>query len=114
MTLRQVLEADTTVDPRRYFKAIARTINNPWDIAVGADLAFPGVAGKRTAKVRLVNAYLPRMGAAAELDGELTRALTRVLGLKDEPAGLMRPDRMLRVLRGNLRRRKATVRAARA
>ena len=28
----------------------------------------------------------------------------RVIGLKDRPEGLMRPDRMLRVLRGNLRR----------
>ena len=29
-------------------------------IAVGADLAFPQVTGKRPAKVRLVNAYMPR------------------------------------------------------
>jgi 2-polyprenyl-6-methoxyphenol hydroxylase-like FAD-dependent oxidoreductase len=100
MTLRQALEAGTIDQPRRYFKAIARTINNPWDIAVGGDLAFPVVAGKRTSKVRMVNAYLPRVCAAAEHDDVLAKALTMVFGLKDQPQGLMRPDRMLRVLRG--------------
>jgi len=29
--------------------------------------------------------------------------MIRVIGLKDRPEGLMRPDRVLRVLRGNLR-----------
>ena len=72
-----------------------------WDIAVGADLAFPQVPGKRPAKVRLVNAYLPRLHAAAR-DQELAAALVRVIGLKDRPEGLLRPDRMLRVLYGNL------------
>lgn len=100
MTLRQALKAGTIDQPRRYFKAIARTVNNPWDIAVGGDLAFPAVAGKRTPKVRMVNAYLPRVCAVAEHDDVLAKALTMVFGLKDQPQGLMRPDRMLRVLRG--------------
>jgi hypothetical protein len=34
-------------------------IDIPWEIAVSADLAFPGVAGHRSTKVRLVNTYLP-------------------------------------------------------
>jgi hypothetical protein len=52
---------------------------------------------------RLINAYLPRMGAAAERDGTLAKSLTLVFGLKNQPQGLLRPDRMLRVLLGNLR-----------
>jgi 2-polyprenyl-6-methoxyphenol hydroxylase-like FAD-dependent oxidoreductase len=104
LALRRLLAAGAAGNPRRYFKAIARTADVPWDIAVGADLAFPGVCGKRTAKVRLVNAYLPRVCAAAEEDGVLAGSVMRVLGLKDRPEGLLRPDRALRVLRGNLRR----------
>jgi hypothetical protein len=65
-------------------------------------LAFPAVEGKRTAKVRMVNAYLPSLCAAAEKDPELAKALIRVFGLKDQPQGLMRPDRALRVIRANL------------
>ena len=105
LTLRQVLQAGMIDQPLRYFKAIARTINNPWDIAVGADLAFPGVEGKRPAMVRMINSYMPRLCAAAEHDRKLAKALILVFGLKDSPQGLMRPDRMLRVLTGNLRHR---------
>jgi 2-polyprenyl-6-methoxyphenol hydroxylase-like FAD-dependent oxidoreductase len=102
MTLRRLLARDARPDARRYFRAIATAIDVPWDIAVGADLAFPQVPGKRSAKVRLVNAYLPRLHAAAAHDDALAAAMIRVIGLKDRPEGLLRPDRVLRVLRGNL------------
>lgn len=104
LALRRHIGAGTADTPSRFFKDIAAVIDIPWDIAVGADLAFPQVPGPRPAKVRLVNAYPPRLHAAAAGDGELALAMIRVIGLKDRPEGLMRPDRMLRVLRGNLRR----------
>jgi 2-polyprenyl-6-methoxyphenol hydroxylase-like FAD-dependent oxidoreductase len=102
MALRGLLARSAAPDARRYFRAIAAAIDVPWDIAVGSDLAFPQVPGKRTAKVRLVNAYLPRLHAAAAHDEALAAAMIRVIGLKDRPEGLLRPDRVLRVLRGNL------------
>jgi 2-polyprenyl-6-methoxyphenol hydroxylase-like FAD-dependent oxidoreductase len=83
---------------RRYFQAIAKLVNAPWDITTGADLAFPGVEGRRTAKVRLVNAYVPRLHAAATTDRTLAAAFVRVTGLLDRPEALLRPDRALRVL----------------
>ncbi len=104
MTLRRLLAAGSADDPRRYFKAIAAAIDVPWDIAVGADLAFPGVPGRRSAKVRVVNRYLPKLHAAAAHDVAPARSLIRVIGLQDRPEGLIRPDRALRVLYGNLRR----------
>jgi 2-polyprenyl-6-methoxyphenol hydroxylase-like FAD-dependent oxidoreductase len=104
MTLRGLLARDTVPDARRYFRAIAPAIDVAWDINVGTDLAFPEVPGKRSAKVRLVNAYLPRLHAAAAHDEALAAAFVRVIGLKDRPAGLLRPDRLLRVLRGNIGR----------
>jgi hypothetical protein len=102
MTLRGLLARDAVPDARRYFRAITHAIDIPWDIVVSSDLAFPEVPGKRTAKVRLANAYLPRLHAAADRDEALALSMIRVIGLKDSPAGLLRPDRMLRVLRGNL------------
>lgn len=97
--LHRLLTRGRMPQPRRYFRAIARTINTPWDIAVGADLAFPKVPGARTAKIRLVNSYLPKLHAAATTDIMLGRAFVRVLGMMDRPEGLLRPDRVLRVLR---------------
>jgi 2-polyprenyl-6-methoxyphenol hydroxylase-like FAD-dependent oxidoreductase len=106
MTLRGLLASQALPDARRYFRAITRVIDAAWDIAAGADLAFPQVPGKRSAKVRLVNAYMPRLHAAAAHDQALAAALVRVIGLKDRPEGLLRPDRLLRVLSGNLASRR--------
>jgi hypothetical protein len=55
------------------------------------------VAGTRTAKVWLANAYLPRLHAAAAHDTNLAAAFVRVVGLLAEPETLLRPDRVLRV-----------------
>jgi hypothetical protein len=104
LALRRFLAEGPDRPARRFFRSISAAIDVPWDIAVGGDLAFPQVPGRRPAKVRMVNAYLARLQTAAEHDGELARSLVRVIGLKDRPETLMRPGRMLRVLRGNLRR----------
>ncbi|HEX2290320.1 MAG TPA: hypothetical protein VHH53_09030, partial [Pseudonocardiaceae bacterium] len=63
----------------------------------------PGVPGRRSTKVRMVNAYLPRLHAAASTDSSLGRAFMRVVGMLDRPEGLVRPDRALRVLWAHLR-----------
>ncbi len=97
MALRRLLARTPQPAPRQYFRLIAKTVDPPWDIAVGADLAFPDVPGTRTAKTRLVNAYLPRLQAAAAHDAPLSVAFARVLGLIDRPEGLLRPDRVVRV-----------------
>ena len=57
----------------------------PWDIAAGGDLVFPGVQGRRTAKVRLVSVYLARLHAAAAHDADLAGAFLRVAGLVASP-----------------------------
>ncbi|MGH3932726.1 MAG: FAD-dependent oxidoreductase, partial [Pseudonocardiaceae bacterium] len=80
-TLQRLLAQGRVPKPRRYFRAIARTVDTPWDIAVGADLAFPDVSGVRTAKIRMVNSYMPKLHAAAATDVTLGRAFVRVLGM---------------------------------
>lgn len=96
--LRRLLARGGVPEPLRYFRTIARVVDVPWDVAVGGDLAFPAVPGRRTARVRLVNAYLARLHAAAEHDAALATAFLRVVGMLDRPETLLRPDRMIRVL----------------
>ncbi|MGH3868097.1 MAG: FAD-dependent oxidoreductase [Pseudonocardiaceae bacterium] len=103
LALRRLLARGTEPASSEYFRAIAKTIDSPWDIAVGADLSFPGVPGTRTAKVRLVNTYLPRLHAATAHDVTLGAAFVRVVGLIEAPEALLRPDRMLRVWWANRR-----------
>lgn len=102
-TLRDMLRTGSPPESHQYFRRIAKVIDTPWEITVGADLAFPDVPGRRTVKVRMVNAYLPALHAAASADSSLARAMIRVIGMVDRPEGLLRPDRLLRVLWAHLR-----------
>lgn len=83
----------------RFFRQIARSIDAPWEISTSGDLGFPGVEGKRTAKVRIGNAYISRLHAAATNDPFVTGAFFRVAGLVDPPQALMRPRVIAHVLR---------------
>jgi len=84
--------------PRRFYRAAARTIDVPWDIAVGNDLRFPEVDGPRTARVRLVNRYVGRLQRVAGQDPAVARAFFAVGNLVAPPTSLLRPGIAMRVL----------------
>ncbi|SFW72443.1 NAD(P)/FAD-dependent oxidoreductase [Amycolatopsis australiensis] len=102
---------DGGVRPLRFFKEISPTIDVPWDISAGGDLAFPGVEGPRPLKVKMGNAYMAKLHSAATVDGRFTEAFFRSAGLVDPPAALMRPSLVVGVLRA-ARRAKAAERVA--
>jgi 2-polyprenyl-6-methoxyphenol hydroxylase-like FAD-dependent oxidoreductase len=93
---------------RRFFRRAARIIDIPWDIAVGGDLRMPQVPGARPLKVRVVNAYLARVFAAAAVDAEVGEAFLRVANTVDRPEALLRPAVALRVARAARRTRRPT------
>ncbi len=87
------------VRPLEFFREIRPIIDVPWETSAGADLAFPGVEGPRTLKVKLGNAYIGKLHTAAQQDGRFTKAFFRVAGLVDPPQALMRPSLIFGVLR---------------
>lgn len=99
LALREHLTADIAPPCRRVLRALARTIDGPWEMALGADLAVPGVEGPRTPRRRIAGAYVTRLQAAAAHDPGLARAFMRVTGLVDRPQAILRPAVALRVLR---------------
>ena len=103
VALRTALEDGGADLSRRFLRAATRLVDIPWDISVGADLRFPRVEGRRTARVRAVNGYLERLHVAAEHDPVVGRAFLRVINLLDTPERLMAPSVALRVLRGSRR-----------
>jgi 2-polyprenyl-6-methoxyphenol hydroxylase-like FAD-dependent oxidoreductase len=109
LALRRHVVGGAVLQPRRFFRDLARVVDVPWDIAVGGDLVFPGVPGRRTRKVRLINAYLARLHAAAAHDASLASAFLRVAGLVAPPQTLLGPRVAVRVLRGSLRPATGTV-----
>jgi 2-polyprenyl-6-methoxyphenol hydroxylase-like FAD-dependent oxidoreductase len=98
MTLRA--EVARGLDARRFFRAVKPFIDNPWQIATGGDLIFPGVEGPRPAMVRFVNRYLARLHAAAAHDEVLSTAFVTVANLLAAPPSLLRPGIAMRVWRG--------------
>lgn len=107
-TVRRHLMGGVVPRSRDVLRDIARTVDVPWDMAVGGDLAFPGVQGKRNAKVRFGNLYIPRVHAAAARDSKVATAFVRVSGLVAPPSALLRPGIVLRVLRHNMFRNSRT------
>jgi 2-polyprenyl-6-methoxyphenol hydroxylase-like FAD-dependent oxidoreductase len=86
----------------RVLRALARVIDAPWEMALGADLAVPGVDVRRTPRRRIAGAYVNRLQAAAAHDPALAQAFMRVTGLVDPPEALLRPTIALRLLRPRL------------
>jgi 2-polyprenyl-6-methoxyphenol hydroxylase-like FAD-dependent oxidoreductase len=96
--LRGLLADGRPLTWRRHFQAMAKAVDDPWTISTSNDLAFPGVTGRRTPLVRVVNAYLPRLHELGERDPEAAAAFLRVVGLLESPATMLRPGLALRVL----------------
>jgi hypothetical protein len=99
IALRDQLRPGPTPSTRSVLRALARAIDAPWELAIGADLSVPEVDGPRPLRRRVANQYVRRLQAAASRDPELSRAFVRVTGLIDPPEALLRPATALRVLR---------------
>jgi 2-polyprenyl-6-methoxyphenol hydroxylase-like FAD-dependent oxidoreductase len=87
----------------RFFRASAGPIGTAWQLAVGSDMAMPGVEGDRPLSMRLSSRYVDLLLTAAERDPEVARRFMRVAGLVDEPSALVAPGLVGRVLRSFLR-----------
>jgi 2-polyprenyl-6-methoxyphenol hydroxylase-like FAD-dependent oxidoreductase len=99
LILRDCLQQGNRNLPQRFFRASAKDIRTSWQAALGSDLALPQIPGKRPMSVRLTNAYLDRVLAAAETDPAVVQQFLRLISLLDPPSHLMRPSTMLRVIK---------------
>ena len=80
-------------------QAVAHTLEAPWRLAVGADLALPGVTGPALPPSPLTPEYVRRLQLAASEDAEVAAALVRVNSLVDLPRTLLSPAVVERVER---------------
>lgn len=97
---------------RRFFRAISPTVDAAWQLSTGADLALPEVEGRRPLPVRVVNAWVDRVLAAAGVDADVARTFLQVSGLIDPPARLFHPGLVATVVRRNRGRRGTPAAAA--
>ncbi|MFJ3586840.1 FAD-dependent oxidoreductase [Streptomyces sp. NPDC090127] len=100
LTLRRHLRRGTAPRARAYFRDLARDAVDPsWEAMNLNDLAFPGVEGERTLRIRVAHAYVALVQKAAARDATVADAFIRVVSLMSGPGSLMRPRILLRVLR---------------
>lgn len=86
--------------PARFQKALARTHDIPWALAIGEDLRYRRTEGARAGiATRLMHAYVDRLGRAATFDPAARLALLRVFHLVASPASILAPRVVLRALR---------------
>ncbi|GLZ36520.1 FAD-dependent monooxygenase [Actinokineospora sp. NBRC 105648] len=100
LALRSCLPATADL-PARFYAAADPVVDTAWRMSTNSDLNHPGVRGRRTARVRLTNAYITRAHRAAHADPVVSRAFMRVANLVDPVRALTAPGMVLRVLRGS-------------
>jgi hypothetical protein len=83
---------------RRFFRAAARVVDIPWQLAVGGDLSIAKVPGKRPLAVRIVNAYVARIYRVAPDDAEVSAAFQKVVHMLQGPQTLFAPGMLWQVL----------------
>ena len=99
VALRQVLSSGKGRACRHYFKAARSIVDIVWDLAIGSDLALPEVAGKRSVRTRMSNAWAERILTTAEHDPYVAEVFGSVTDLLAPPTALMRPRFVWRVAR---------------
>ena len=104
--LRDCLRRGGTDLPRRYFRASAKPIGVAWQMVASADLAFPGVAGRRSRSMRVTTRLVDWALTACESDPVVAARFFKVNGLIDRPIRLLHPAFVYRVAVANLRRRR--------
>lgn len=87
---------------RKFFAAQGRFQLNPWRVAVGNDLKFPGTVGDRPLAIRFLNWYREGVDMAAR-DPAVRRRLFEVMSLTKPVSALLEPRIMVKVIRTRLR-----------
>ncbi|MEV6839879.1 FAD-dependent oxidoreductase [Streptomyces sp. NPDC051133] len=91
---------------RRVQKAVGRTVREAWELAIGADVFYPGATEQGpTLRDRLVSAYVGRLLYTATGNGRIARRVTDVTSLERGADVLLAPSVLLAAAVGPLRPR---------
>ncbi len=101
MALQDVLKESGVDLARRFFRAVAPVIDVPWNVAVGNDKLLPHVQGTLSRMDRFINWYIGKVHIAARTDAVVSVAFLRVVNMMAPAPGLLQPNMLWRVIRGN-------------
>lgn len=89
---------------RAFFRAQARVLKDPWDLASGADMLFPGTQSERPPPPLPVRVFTEELTAAMLNDAEVLRRATSVYFMLKPNAALFEPGLLARVARSAAKR----------
>ncbi|GIE32533.1 FAD-binding monooxygenase [Actinoplanes italicus] len=95
--LESLLRDGTDRLARRYFAGSARLLAEPWALATGSDLRFPGVEGVRNPEDEQAGQYLSMLRTAAATDVGVAAAFLRVANMLAPISSLFDPALAARV-----------------
>ena len=98
--LASLLEHGTDRLAQRYFAGAAGVLAEPWALATGSDLRFPGVEGVRDPEAAQAGQYLDLLRSAAATDPEVGAAFLRVANMLAPISSLFDPALAARVQSG--------------
>jgi 2-polyprenyl-6-methoxyphenol hydroxylase-like FAD-dependent oxidoreductase len=81
-----------------FLRRAALIVDVAWNASAGRLFLYPGVVGRPTLKMRIANAYLPRIVSSAHEDVAVATALLEVLHFVAPPRRLFAPRVLLRIL----------------
>jgi hypothetical protein len=99
MAMRTALAGDAKRLAANFFRAAAKAVDIPWQLAVGSDLALRQVPGPRPFPTRLINAYVGKIQKVAADDPRVAAAFVKVIHLLAPPPSLFAPAIGWRLLR---------------
>lgn len=85
--------------PHAFYRRVAPIVDNPWQIAAGADFLHPLTTGPKPRGTDLVNRYLLKVQLACHTSPEVAAAMLEVQNLLAPPTSLLSPRTVARVLR---------------
>jgi 2-polyprenyl-6-methoxyphenol hydroxylase-like FAD-dependent oxidoreductase len=98
--LRQALADGPGPDlARQFFPAVAKIVDQAWNLSSAVDLRFEQVEGERPRTEGPIPGYPDRYRAAATVDPALGKTFLRVISLVDAPSRMLSPGHLLRVRR---------------
>ena len=83
---------------KAFLNQAAPIVDVAWTASAGRTFLYPGVVGRPTLRMRLSNAYLPRVVARAHEDAEVATALLKVMNFLAPPTSLFAPSVIRRLL----------------
>ena len=88
---------------RVFYKRAARVVDNPWQIAAGADFLHPETTGEKAPGTDLINRYVHHVQRATHVSWPVLERMIEVQSLLRPPSSLMSPLFMARVFAASKR-----------